>query len=336
MASLTALAVARESLLGSRVKGARVYLTSQAHTCVDRALRILGIKADQLCRIPTDSTFRMDPRQLVERVRLDRQKGLKPFAVVASAGTTNSGAVDPLAEIASIAAAESLWLHVDAAYGGFAALTHRGKTMLAGIERADSVVLDPHKWLYCPFEAGCVIVRDRRRMYDTFKILPEYMHDVAREEQEVNFCDYGLQLTRSFRALKIWMALKTYGARRFRQIIDQCLDLALYGAHLVESSQGLAIVTPPSLGIFTFRYVPEGIPASAGDTEDAVNHLNERLMAKIISSQKLMLSSTRLGSRHVLRFCVLNHRARKDDVGESLRLVEELGRDEEQKASEPV
>jgi glutamate/tyrosine decarboxylase-like PLP-dependent enzyme len=166
-------------------------------------------------------------------------------------------------------------------------------------------------------------------MRETFRILPEYMHDVAREEREVNFCDYGVQLTRSFRALKIWMPLKTYGAARFREIIDQCLDLAEYAARLFQKSPRLAIVTPPSLGVFTFRYVPEKLPQDETEREGFLNRLNERLVERIIASRQLMLSSTRLGTRHVLRFCVLNHRTRKEDVREALRLVEQFGREVE-------
>jgi glutamate/tyrosine decarboxylase-like PLP-dependent enzyme len=333
VANLTALAVARQVLLDEKTAGARVYASDQTHACVDRALGILGIPASQLCRLPTDAGYRLDTQKLAEQIRRDRQAGLRPFAVVANAGTTNTGAVDPLAEVARIAREESLWFHVDAAYGGFAALTERGSKLLEGIEHADSVVLDPHKWLYCSFEAGCVIVRDGRQMRATFRILPEYMRDVAREEREVNFCDYGLQLTRSFRALKIWMALKTYGAQRFREVIDQCLDLTQYAARLFEKSPRLAIVTPPSLGVFTFRYVAEKLSSASADAEAFLNRLNENLMARIISSRQLMLSSTRLESRYVLRFCVLNHRSRKEDVREALRLIEQFGREAEESVS---
>jgi len=279
--------------------------------------------------VVTDAAFRINCRLLIEQLRRDRDAGLRPWAIVANAGTTNTGAIDPLDELADIAREHSLWLHVDAAYGGFAAVTERGRTLLRGIECADSVVLDPHKWLYCPFEAGCVIVRRGRLMRETFRILPEYMRDVEREEQEVNFCDYGPQLTRSFRALKVWMALKTYGARRFRQIIDQCLDLAQYAATLFEMSPRFEIVTPPSLGVFTFRYVPERLPGSSLERESYLNRVNEELTRRIIESRKLMLSSTRLGPRFVLRFCVLNHRTRKEDVREAARLIEDLGRQAE-------
>jgi glutamate/tyrosine decarboxylase-like PLP-dependent enzyme len=327
VASLTALAVARHAVLNDATHDARVYLSNQAHASIDRGLRILGISAAQIRRIPTEADLRMDTCELQREIQRDLEAGLRPFAVVANAGATNTGAIDPLASIAGIARAHSLWFHIDAAYGGFAALTERGRRSLAGIEQADSVALDPHKWLYCPFEAGCVLVRDGRLMRDTFRILPEYMADVARQEREVNFCDYGVQLTRSFRALKVWMALKTYGARRFRQIIDRCLDLAEYAARWFERSPRIELVTRPQLGIFTFRYIPERLPAT--DTQAYLNHLNEKLVAMITASRKLMLSSTRLGPKTVLRLCVLNHRARKEDIKEALSLIEQLGREAE-------
>ena len=327
VASLTALAVARRAVLTDETRNARVYLSNQTHASIDRALRILGISAAQLRRIPTDASFRMDTAQLARAIQRDFEAGLKPFAVVANAGTTNTGTVDPLASIAEIARAHSLWFHVDAAYGGFAAFTERGRRCLSGIEQADSLVLDPHKWLYCPFEAGCVLVRNGALMRETFRIMPEYMVDVARQDREVNFCDYGLQLTRSFRALKIWMALKTYGARRFRQVIDRCLDLTEYAARCFERSPRIELTTPPQLGIFTFRYVPERLPSA--DTQAYLNLVNEELVAKITASGKLMLSSTRLGPRTVLRLCVLNHRTRKEDIKEALILIEQLGREAE-------
>ncbi len=327
IANLTALAVARRAILNDEPGKAVVYFSDQTHASIDRALRILGMNARQLRRVPTNAEFRLDTAALGHHIRRDRKAGLRPFAVIANAGTTNTGAIDPMAEMAEIAREQSLWFHVDAAYGGFAALTERGRKLLAGIDRADSVVLDPHKWFYCPFEAGCVVVRDGRLMRETFRILPEYMGDVAAEEDEVNFCDYGLQLTRSFRALKVWMAVKVYGARRFRQVIDHCLDLAEYAAQLFEKSPRLTVMTRPQLGIFTFRYVPEDSPKIAPEHETFLNRLNEDLVARIISSRRLMLSSTYLGSRYVLRFCVLNHRTRKEDVREALSLIEQFGQE---------
>ena len=333
VANLTALAVARHTILKDAATDAVVYLSDQTHASIDRALRLLGFSTAQIKRIPTQPDLRMDVAKLKEQIRQDRSDELRPFAVVANAGTTNTGTVDPLPEIGAIAHRERLWFHVDAAYGGFAALSERGRKLLAGIEGADSVVLDPHKWLYCPFEAGCVIVREGRLLPETFRILPEYMRDVAREAQEVNFCDYGLQLTRSFRALKVWMTVKTFGARRLKQIINQCLDLTQYAARLFRESPRLEIITPPSLGVFTFRYVPRQLKTGDSHAGTLLDKLNRKLVAKIISGQKLMLSSTQLGSRYVLRFCVLNHRTRREDIDEALRLIEDYGRELEEESA---
>ncbi len=329
VANLTALAVARRAALNDRTAGAVVYLSDQSHASIDRALHILGFQAKQMRRIPADSEYRLDAAHLAAAIGEDLKSERKPFAVVVNAGTTNTGAIDPLTEIADIARANSLWLHVDAAYGGFSALTERGQKLLRGIERADSVVLDPHKWFYCPFETGCAIVRKGQLMRETFRILPDYMHDVAREEREVNFCDYGLQLTRSFHALKIWMAVKTFGAGRFREVIDQCLDLAEYAALVFEQSPRIHIVTRPQLGIFTFRYLPEKAPANITVTDAHLDKLNESLEKRILASRKLMISSTRLRGRYVLRLCILNHRTRKSDIRAALEIIEQLGREAE-------
>lgn len=324
VATLTALAVARHARLNDETANAVVYLSDQTHTATDRALRLLGFRPDQVRRIPTDAWFRMDAQALREQIRFDLNEGLRPFALIANAGTTNTGAVDPMRELSAIARAFGLWLHVDAAYGGFATLTERGRELLGGIEDADSVVLDPHKWFYCGIEAGCAIVREGRWMRDTFRILPEYMTDVGREEREVNFCDYGLQLTRACRALKVWMTLKTFGARRLREIIDQCMDLANFGALLFSQSPRIQMISEPSLGVFSFRYVPEG--ASSSD-EEYLNRVNAGLVTRAVASRQIVLSSTRFGSRLVIRFCVLSHRTRKEDIRAALALVERFGQE---------
>ncbi len=329
VANLTALAAARRAILNDDTAQAVVYFSDQTHASVDRALRVLGFREAQIRRLPTRVDFRLDTAALGEAIARARASGLRPFAIVGNAGTTNTGAVDALDEMAALARAEGMWFHVDAAYGGFAALTERGRKLLAGIDQADSVVLDPHKWFYCPFEVGCVLVREARRLRDTFRILPDYMRDVVREEREVNFCDFGVQLTRIFRALKVWMTVKTFGARRLREVLDQCLDLAAYGAQLFARSPRIEILAAPQLAVFAFRYLPEKMPVGVDDREAYLNRLNERLQDTVLARRELMISSTRLGERFVLRFCVLNHRTRKEDVREALRLILDYGREAE-------
>ncbi len=325
VASLTALAVARHEVLHDEIADAVVYFSDQTHASIDRALRLLGFRGDQTRRIASDGEFRLNMAQLRDRIGRDLMAGLRPFAVIANAGTTSTGAIDPMMEIRRLTRQHGMWFHVDAAYGGFAALSERGRALLAGIEQADSVVLDPHKWFYCGYETGCVIVQRGQLMRETFKILPEYMTDVAREEREVNFCDYGVQLTRAFRALKVWMTVKTFGASRLREIIDQCMDLTEYAARLFGQSPRIVITSPPSLGIFTFRYIPEGFDSSS--QEEDLNRFNADLVRRAIASRRIVLSSTRLGSQYTIRLCVLNHRTRKADIEEALRLVEQFGQE---------
>ncbi len=321
---LTGLAVGRREKLADDVALATLYASDQTHSSVARAARILGFRSEQHRSVPTGSDQRIDLAALERLVDEDFQRGMRPFAVVANAGTTNTGAVDPLEPLADLCRRKGLWLHVDASYGGFAALTERGRRRLVGIERADSLTLDPHKWLYQPFEAGCVLVRDGRLLKKTFSMQADYLQDVPPEEEKVCFFDYGPQLSRSFRALKIWMSLKAYGAARFREIIDQTLDLALFAQAWLEESPSFEVLSGASLGIVCFRFAPKG---DAVDDPARLDRLNEVIVRRVIEEGRAMLSSTRLHGRFVLRLCVLNHRTRLEDVEETLRYVEALGRE---------
>ena len=223
-ANITALACARESLVGAGSDLAVAYVADQTHSSIARAARLIGFRPDQLRVLPTDDTHRIRLDALAGAIEADAQAGRQPLIVAANAGATNTGAVDPLHALADLCRDKRLWLHVDAAYGGFAALTQRGREALAGIERADSVTLDPHKWLYQPIECGCVLVRDGRRLQEAFTINPDYLADYKSDE--VNFADRGVQLTRGARALKIWLSINYFGLDAFRQAIDRAIDLA--------------------------------------------------------------------------------------------------------------
>lgn len=321
VANLTGLIVAREQRLGDGWAEGVVYTSELAHSAVDRALRILGFRPDQLRKLPVDADFRLDVGRLAGAVTRDREAGRRPFCVVANAGATSTGTIDPLDEIAGLCSEQGLWLHVDAAYGGFAVLDERGRRWLAGIERADSVALDPHKWLYTPFEAGCILVRDMERLYDVFHILPDYLADVARARREVNFCDYGIQLSRSNRALKIWLAIRHFGLGRYRRIIGRTIDLAAHIQDRLERTPGFEITSPASLGVVTFRYVPPG----GGASEDEIEALNRELLDRLWASGRAMATSTRVRGRYVLRACVINHNTRKADVDELVDRLTDLG-----------
>ena len=212
-ANLTALACARERLAGAMRDDLVVYISAQSHSSVARAARALGFRPERVRVVPVDRAYHLRLDVLERAVSADRAAGLRPLVVCANAGTTNTGAVDPLHDLADLCAAHGLWLHVDAAYGGFAVLSDRGRAALSGIERADSVTLDPHKWLFQPFECGALLVRDPDGLRLSFEILPDYLRDVSART-EVNFSDRGLQLSRMCRALKVWMSIQAFGLAR--------------------------------------------------------------------------------------------------------------------------
>lgn len=306
-ANLTALATARSARLGDGWDDAVIYVSGETHSSVLRAARILGFREDQLHTVATNDRHRLAPRALETAVAEDRRRGLRPFLVVASGGSTSTGAVDPLEALAGVRDAEGLWLHVDAAYGGFAVLSQPGRELLAGLELADSITLDPHKWLFQPFEAGCLLVRDGWELVDAFHILPDYLQDTevrrgtVPDDGEVNFADRGPQLTRAFRALKVWLTVRTFGLERIRDAISHGIRLAERAEARIRSSSTLRVVTPAALGVVCFR-------SGEGEAADA-----ERVR-RLSESGVGMISSTRVGGEYALRLCILNHRTRWSDV----------------------
>ena len=320
-ANLTALVAAREPLSEEERGRAVLYVAEQRHWSVDRAAKIMGLRPDQLRPVPADDDFRMTPAALAGAVNRDRRDDLRPWAVVANAGTTNTGAVDPLGPLADLCAAEGLWLHVDAAYGWTAVLTPEGRDELAGIGRADSVTLDPHKTLAQVFEAGCVLVRDGRLLRQAFTLRPEYMQDVTPADDEVNFADHGLALTRRFRALKIWLSMKVLGVGWFRALTEHCRRLAEYAQALLERDGRFEVLSPRRLSIVCFRYVPPQFR----DDEAALDRLNLALIDAVRATGRAFLSSTRLRERTAIRFCFVNWRTTAADVEEVVRLLGELG-----------
>jgi aromatic-L-amino-acid/L-tryptophan decarboxylase len=299
-ANLTALLVAREAA-GGPSAGTVVYVSDQAHSSLARTARAMGLRPEQVRVLPTDDRWRLSPDTVAAAVRADRGAGRVPFALCASAGSTNTGAVDPLGDLADVCTAEGLWLHVDAAYGGFAALTEKGRAVLAGIDRADSVTLDPHKWLYQPMECGCVLIRDGARLERTFAIHPDYLDtDAAQGAGEVNFADRGLQLSRAFRALKIWVTVHTFGLAAFRACIQRNLELAENAEALIRSHAGLTLMAPATLGIVCFRREWPG--CDEAETERRGTALAEDLER----GGTALVSTTRLAGRHAIRLCILN------------------------------
>jgi aromatic-L-amino-acid decarboxylase len=267
------------------------YTTSEAHSSVGRALKLLGM--DRVREVAMDERFRMRPDALAEAMAADAAAGLTPWCVVAAAGTTNTGAVDDLPALRRVADEHRAWLHVDAAYGGFLALTERGRAAMPGLDLADTLVLDAHKSLYCPLLAGIVYARDGADLERTFTVRPAYLKDMDHYGG-VNFADRGIELSRPFRALKVWLTVKTFGMREIRAALDRSLDLGQLAARLIGESPRLDLVTGPSLGIVNFR-------STAGVAV-------ERMMAEVISAGAY-ISATTVNGERTARICALGHRS---------------------------
>ncbi len=307
-ANLTALLVARDAA-GGPSEDSVLYVSDQAHSSLARTARAMGLRPHQVRVLPTDDRWRLPPETVAAAIRADRRAGRVPVALCASAGSTNTGAVDPLEDLADVCAGEGLWLHVDAAYGGFAALTPKGRAVLAGIGRADSVTLDPHKWLFQPIECGSVLIRDGARLERTFAIHPDYLDGThALGDGEVNFADRSLQLSRGFRALKVWMSVQTFGLAAFRAALQRNLELAEFAEALVRSRAELTLMAPATLGIVCFRREWPGCDES--ETE----RLGMTLVEALERSGRALVSSTRLAGRHAIRICVLNPTSSQEDL----------------------
>ena len=315
MANLTALAVARGAKLADRPDGAAIYCSDQVHSSVARGLRVLGFARGQVRKLASDENFRLSVDALARQVAADRAAGLRPFCVVANAGTTNTGTVDPLGELADLCRREDLWLHADGAYGAAAVLCGRGRALLQGLERVDSLALDPHKWLFQPFECGCLLVRDGALLERTFRILPDYLKDIHAGEDEVNFCDRGIQLTRNFRALKLWFSIQIFGLEAFRRAVERGFEIAEAVERLLRARERFEIVTPAQLGILTFRYLPE-----TGDAD----RFTAALARRIAEDGYLMLSTTMLRGRTVLRMCTINPRTTDEEIAGVVERIEAL------------
>ncbi len=317
-ANLTAVVAARHAAVeaGNDISRLTVYTSAQAHSSVTRAAWIAGIPRDNVRTVAMDDRYRMVVADLQRAVAADSGNGYSPFMVVASAGTTNTGAVDPLHEIADYCIGENLWLHVDAAYAGFAALTVEGSRMLSGIERADSLTLDPHKWLFVPFECGCLLVRDPAALTSAFRILPEYLKDVEPGDEEVNFADRGEQLTRYSRALKVWMSVSYFGTEAIAEAIQEAMERARLLERLVTESRDFEVLSSAQFGIVCFRARPANIDPLHLD------ELNERINTRVVSEGRFLVSSTRLGSTFSLRMCTLGFRTTMDDIRELFAATE--------------
>ncbi|MYD99230.1 MAG: aminotransferase class I/II-fold pyridoxal phosphate-dependent enzyme [Gammaproteobacteria bacterium] len=318
-ASVEALVAAREA--AGHPERPTVYMSDQSHSAQKRAALVAGVRREHVRLVPSDENFGMDLAELHRRVAEDRAGGLQPLAVCANAGTAVTGAIDPLMAMADFCEGEAIWLHVDAAYGGFALVTADGKRLLDGIERADSVGMDAHKWFFQPYEVGGLMVKNGQHLENAFGIGNDVLQDTVWGANHPNFADRGLQLSRAARALKIWMSVQTFGMARFRAAVQNGLDLARRAESYIESSPVLELMAPVTLGIVCFRVNP-------GDaTEEAVDGINRNVLARVFWDELAFFSSTLLKGRFSLRICIVNHTTTWEDVRRTLDMVERFGRE---------
>ena len=308
LANFSAVVAARHEKLPENFLKGTLYVSDQAHHCIRKAALLAGFPAANVREIPSDAAFRMRLDALAARVAADRVAGFAPFLVVASAGTVNTGAVDDLNALADFAANERLWLHIDAAYGGFFVLTERGRAALAGLARADSIVLDPHKGLFMPYGSGCLLVKDPDALRRSHSVQAHYMPDMQDDPDCVDFCEISPELSRNFRGLGPWLAIKLCGLAAFRAALDEKLDLAREAAEAVRAIPGMTVVAGPELSLFAFRLAPPG-----ASLEEA-NRLSRKLMARANARQRVLLTGTLLGDVFAIRMCILSFRTHADRV----------------------
>jgi glutamate/tyrosine decarboxylase-like PLP-dependent enzyme len=318
IATLAALATARDAygLKGKDLPSAVAYLTAQAHHCIDKALRIAGLGEVQVRHVAMDERFRMRPEALREAVATDRSRGLRPWLIVAAAGTTDTGAVDPLDALAAVAEREGCWFHVDAAYGGFFLLTEHGRGAMRGIERSDSVVLDPHKSLFLPYGAGIVLVRRPEALAATHGYSGHYMQDALQEAGVVSPADVSPELTKHFRAVRMWLPLVQLGTRPFAAALEEKLLLARYFRQEI-AALGFEVGPPPDLSIVTYRWAPPGVAL------DRANEINHAIVEGSRRDGRVFLSSTMLDGRFTLRLVALQFRTHRRTVDLALRILGE-------------
>jgi aromatic-L-amino-acid/L-tryptophan decarboxylase len=319
MANLGAIVTARQSILGESFLDGTLYTSQQAHASVRKAATIAGIPRANIRFVPTAADLRMDVAALGAMVAADRAAGLRPFCVVAAAGTTNTGTVDPIAAIGGFSRTQGLWFHVDAAYGGPFRLTERGRALFEGIDLADSITIDPHKCMFLPYGTGCLLVRDGPKLREAHYSHGDYLQDLAPEGEIPNFTEYSAELSRDFRGLRLWLPIKLHGMAAFRDALDEKLDLAEHLYEALAETPGFELPVKPDLTVIPFRYVPRGANGPRSDEE--VDAFNRALLERINEPKRVFMTSTLLGGRFVIRPCIVSHRTHKDRIDEAIEIV---------------
>jgi aromatic-L-amino-acid/L-tryptophan decarboxylase len=312
IANLSAVVAARRDRLPEDFRSGVLYVSDQTHHCVAKAAVLAGFPARNVREIASDAEFRLPPDLLERAVAEDRAKGLTPFLVVASAGTTNTGAVDDLGTLAAFCRREGLWFHVDAAYGGFFLLTERGRRTMAGIEQADSIVLDPHKGLFIPYGTGCLLVRDAGALRRAHAVDSEYLPGMQSDPDFVDFCEISPELSRGNRGLAVWLPVKLYGLGPFRRNLDEKLDLARWAARELSLLPGVEIVAEPRLSLLAFRF------RRPGTTEEELASLNRKILDAVNARGRVHLTATTTKGITFLRICVLSFRTHADRMEAAL------------------
>ena len=315
IANLSAVVTARHVKLGEDFGDGTYYVSEQVHASITKAAKLAGFGAKNFRKLATDDQLRIDVDDLRRQIREDRAAGMRPFLVVASAGTTNTGAIDPIADIVALAREEGLWVHVDGAYGGFFQLTSRGRERFAGIDDADSITLDPHKGLFLPYGTGALVVRDAEALRDAHHVGADYLQDLAPPGDLPNYAEYSPELSREFRGLRVWMPLQLHGVAAFREALDEKLDLT---AHLFQALRDIPEVEVPWAPQLTT------VPFRLREADDAAN---AAFLARINAGKRVLLSSTMIHGRYTLRVCIVSHRTHRDRIDECIEAIRTAARE---------
>lgn len=316
IAHLIAIVTARETcnIQPKDISRTVIYTTEQAHHSIAKAVHISGLGTAVQHTIPTDSHYRMDPDALEQTILQDKQAGLRPWLVIASAGTTNVGAVDPLTAVGNIAQQHDLWYHIDGAYGAFFALCEEGHQILTGMDMSDSIIMDPHKSLFLPYGTGAVLVKNQQHLHQAHHASADYMQDTLAMMEELSPSDLSPELTKHFRGLRLWLPLKLFGVAPFRAALAEKMALARYFYHKIQEIEGFAVGPYPDLSVVTYRYVPPRGDADA---------FNRRLIQAVVQDGRIFISSTQLDGNFVLRLAVLNFRTHLETIELTLEILAE-------------
>ena len=331
MANLVGLAVARTQVSNYDVRDEGIdvnkfprlvyYSSTETHSCIRKAIELLGLGSKSLRLIPTNDDFTVNLQLLKSAIKKDRDNGLLPACIIANVGTVNTGAIDPLIELASIAKEEGLWLHADGAFGAIAKFAKNSSNLVAGLELADSIAFDLHKWMYIQYDCGCVLIKSGHPHKETFSVIPPYIKNFDRglASGPINFSEHGVQLSRSFKALRAWMALKIEGNDKYSELIEQNIDQAKYLTKLINKNNSLELLSPTSLNIVNFRFKNPRL-------DDAqLNEINSEILMKLHESGNSAPSSALLDGNFSLRVAICNHRSRRSDFDDLVKDVINIG-----------